>query len=153
MQIPHYESARKFDRLHLWLGLPAIALSTIVGTSVFASLSKTADILFQIVVGLLSVVAAVLTGLQTFLKYSELSEKHRIAGARFANLKHCIELLATLPPSSEDELKQALTEIENRWAKLREDSPTLPMPIWKNIEKTLTFEEYKRRYPELVRYA
>lgn len=150
MQLAHYESARKFDQRHLWLGLPAIALSTIVGTSVFASLSQQTLPFVQIIIGMLSVLAAVLTGLQTFLKYSELSEKHRIAGARFANLKHRIELLASLPPASKEELEKRLVELEKLWSSLREESPTLPTSIWEGIERTLTFEEYKKRYPELL---
>lgn len=140
VQLAHYESARRFERMHLWLGLPAIALSTIVGTAVFASLSKTADFSIQIAVGLLSVAAAVLTGLQTFLKYSELSEKHRLAGARFASLKHRIELLEILPPSTEDELRQTLVSIEESWAKFREESPTLPTRVWREIESKVKFE-------------
>jgi len=135
VQLAHYESARKFDRLHLWLGLPAVALSTIVGTSVFASLSKPANITLQIVVGLFSVTAAVLAALQTFFKYSELSEKHRIAGAKFANLEHRLELLGTMPPASADELKKSLTMIEDTWAKLREESPNLPGRVWQRIER------------------
>ena len=141
VQLAHYESARRFERLHLWLGLPAIAFSTLVGTTVFATLSKTTDLWVQILVGFLSVFAAVLMGLQTFLKYSELAEKHRMAGAKFANLKHRIELLATLPPATESELKEALATIEESWSKLREESPTLPTQVWRHIEKTVTFEK------------
>ena len=44
VQLAHYECARRFEHLHLWLGLPAIALSTLVGTTVFSSLEKTADV-------------------------------------------------------------------------------------------------------------
>jgi hypothetical protein len=137
VQLAHYECARHFERLHLWLGLPAVALSTLVGTTIFASLSKTTDIALQIGVGLLSVVAAVLTGLQTFLRYSELAEKHRLAGARFANLKHRIELLSTFPPANEGELNGSLQAIEEVWSKLREESPMLPGRIWRRIEQTV----------------
>lgn len=139
VQLAHYECARRFERLHLWLGLPAIALSTLVGTAVFSSLEKTTDFRVQIVVGLLSVTAAVLTGLQTFLRYAELAERHRIAGARFANLKHRMELLSTLPPATEADMRVALASIEESWAKLREESPTLPTRVWKQIERTVEF--------------
>ena len=147
VQLAHYESARQFERIHLWLGLPAIALSTLVGTTVFATLSNAADVKVQIAVGFLSVGAAVLTGLQTFLKYSELSEKHRLAGAKFANLKHRIELLMAIPPSTEAELEAALISIEETWSKLREETPTLPTRIWRHIERTVLFDEHQRRYP------
>lgn len=137
MQLAHYECARRFERFHLWLGLPAIALSTIVGTAVFSSLEKSADIRLQIGVGLLSVVAAVLTGLQTFLRYAELAEKHRVTGARFANLKHRIELLMTLPV--EDDMRSELVAIEETWAKLREESPSLSSGVWRRIERQVQF--------------
>ena len=147
VQLAHYESARRFERLHLWLGLPAVALSTLVGTTVFATLSKAPDISVQILVGLLSVAAAVLIGLQTFLKYSELAEKHRMAGAKFPNLKHRMELLATLPPETEVELREALASIEDTWSKLREESPTLPTRVWRHIEKSVLIEEYQYHVP------
>lgn len=137
VQIAHYECARYFERLHLWLGLPAVVLSTVVGTTVFASLSKVTDLAFQIAVGLLSVIAAVLTGLQTFLRYSELAERHRLVGARFANLKHRIELLTAFPPATEAEFNSSLQSVEDAWSKLREESPMLPGRIWKRIEKAI----------------
>ncbi len=137
VQLAHYECARRFERRHLWFGLPAIALSTLVGTTVISSLEKAADARLQIGVGLLSVGAAVLTGLQTFLRYAELAERHRLAGARFANLKHRIELLMTLPP--ETDVHAELTAIEDSWARLREESPTLPAGVWSEIESTVKF--------------
>lgn len=137
VQLAHYECARRFEKLHLRLGLPAIALSAVVGTAVFSSLEKSTSTTLQIVVGLLSVLAAVLTGLQTFLRYGELAEKHRLAGARFANLKHRIELLM-IRPDAPDVADQLVT-IEETWAKLREESPSLPSTVWKRIEREVKF--------------
>lgn len=157
MQLAHYQSARVLEKRHLWLGLPAIALSTIVGTTVFASLKQTAEQStipwLQIAIGLLSVVSAVLVSLQTFLRYAELTEKHRMAGARFANLKHEIELIFTMPPNNEGNLREALATVEAKWSKLREDSPTVPEAIWKDIEKTLTPEEHAKRYAPLPKHG
>jgi hypothetical protein len=150
IQIAHYDSARKFERLHLWLGFPAIVLSTIVGTSVFASLQKTANAntgaWLAILIGLLSILSASLTGLQTFLRYSELAERHRIAAARFISLKHRIELLATLPPPHSEAVHSTLKDIEPSWAKLREESPNIPQKIWGHVEQKLTYEEHAKRY-------
>jgi hypothetical protein len=144
VQLAHYESARYFQRLHLWLGLPAIALSSIVGTSIFASLSGNQAPEVQILAGVLSLVAAALMGLQTFLKHSEQAEKHRLAGARFASLKHRIELLQSFPPTAEDDIRVELQAIEKAWARLREESPTLPTRIWRNIEKTAIVDDMAR---------
>lgn len=114
----------------------------------FASLAKETHAGIKILVGLFSVAAAVLTALQTFLKYSELSDKHRIAGGKFANLKHRIELLSSLTLPPQDELKQQLTMIEDRWAKVREESPNLPQGIWKRFETAANNDETNPDHPD-----
>lgn len=134
VQHAHYESARKFQRMHLALGLPAIAVSTVVGTAVFASMSQAPNPMLQLLAGLLSVSAAVLSGLQTFLKYPELAEKHRLAAAKFANLTHRIELLATMEGASDADLLAELKAIEASWNTLREESPTLPSRVLRGME-------------------
>lgn len=134
VQHAHYESARKFQRMHLALGLPAIAVSTVVGTAVFASISQAPHPLVQMLAGLLSVAAAVLSGLQTFLKYPELAEKHRLAAAKFANLTHRIELLASMEGASDAEMLAELKAIEASWNTLREESPTLPSRALRGME-------------------
>lgn len=152
VQLAHYEAGRVYGRYHILLGLPAIVLSTIVGTAVFATAGSLADeknvIWISIVLGLLSVISAVLVSLQTFLKYSDLAEKHRLAGARSANLKHRIEILATIPPENISDVKIFLTSIENEWSKFREDSPNIPSSMWKRIERSLTYEDHEKRYPD-----
>jgi len=141
VQIAHYATGRAFERRHFLLGIPAVILSTFVGTAVFASLSRFADderLLWpKITVGLLSVTAAILISLQTFLRYAEQAESHRTAGARYAHLKHRLELLVTLPPDSNDKLKEALLALESEWEKVREESPNIPIRIWSQIEQRM----------------
>jgi len=142
VQTGHYEAGRRYDRLHLLLGVPAIAVSALVGTAVFSSLAtEKSGIAATILVGLLSVTSAVLVSLQTFLKYSELAERHKLAGARFADLKHRIELIAVFQPADSESLKSQLAEVEQRWEAVREESPNIPRKIWNRIEKTMTLEK------------
>lgn len=158
MQLAYFECERVYSKYNLLLGWPTIICSTIVGSTVFAALSKGSDgkddinLIIKIAAGFLSVTAAVLAALQTFLKYSDLSEKHRIAGGKFANLKQRIEIIAAFPPNSEEELKVKLTEIEDRWSKLRDESPSIPSRIWNQISKVLTLEKQKEKYPNLMKY-
>ena len=70
----HYLSTDHFARLNYWLGIPVMALSTLVGTSVFASLQEQPEAWLQILIGLASVFAAVLASLQTFLGFAERAE-------------------------------------------------------------------------------
>jgi hypothetical protein len=154
VQTGHYEAGRMYDRLHLLLGIPAIAVSTLVGTAVFASLdAEKHDIFITILVGLLSVAAAVLASLQTFLKYSELAERHKLAGARFADLKHKIEIIAVFQSPDAEALKSQLVEVEGRWETVREESPNIPAKIWHRIEKTMTMEKDLSTHPNFGRVA
>lgn len=148
VQTGHYEVGRRYDRLHLLLGIPAIIVSAIVGTAVFASLAAEKQyVVVTILVGLLSVVAAVLASLQTFLKYSELAERHKLAGARFADLKHKIELISVFQSQDVDVLKSQLADVEERWETVREESPNIPAKIWSRIEKTMTLEKDIAQHP------
>lgn len=152
VQTGHYEAGRRYDRLHLLLGIPAIVVSAIVGTAVFASLAaKNHEPVITILVGFLSVAAAVLASLQTFLKYSELAERHKLAGARFADLKHKIELIAVFQPAELDALKPQLAEVEERWETVREESPNIPGTIWDRIEKNMTLEKDIAMHPNFGR--
>ncbi len=157
MQLAHYSAARIYNKLHLWLGIPAVILSVVVSTSIFSSLSTSAESgntkWLIIIIGLLSVTSGVLAGLQTFLKYSELSEKHRIAGARYAHLKHKIELLATFSIEDEGELRDKLEQIETQWGKYREDSPNISTNQWSKIEKELTYDVHEEKYGDLAKDA
>jgi len=102
-QRAHYLSAEHFGTRKYWLGIPAVVLSTLVGTSVFATVQKQPEVWLQITVGLASVAAALLASLQTFLSYSESAEKHRIVGAKYGALGRELEQLraSDTPPSAE----------------------------------------------------
>ena len=152
MQLAHYECSRIYNRLHLLLGLPSIIFSTIVGTSIFATLSEGADLWIKVGAGLLSVSSAVFAALQTFLKYYELSEKNKIAGGKYANLKQSIEMIATFLPKDESELKNEMQKIEDRWDRLREASPSIPTRVWNRISKDITLQKQKEKYPNLMNY-
>ncbi|GEP61953.1 SLATT domain-containing protein [Reyranella soli] len=67
----HAMNADKLERWHYWLGVPVVILTTIVGTTAFASLSDLGNtrVLIAVGTGALSVSAAVLAALQTFFAF------------------------------------------------------------------------------------
>jgi hypothetical protein len=127
-QSAHYLSADAFSRKSYWLGIPVIVLSTIVGTSVFATLAKGPGPKLQIAVGLASVLAAVLASLQTFLGYSARAEKHRVAGAKYGAVGRELEVLRSSDRSvSED----AIAELRKRLDALALESPNNPISTYR----------------------
>ena len=137
-QLGHIKSATYFDRLNFWLGIPVVALTTIVGTSVFATLQNESSRSLKIATGVGSVIAAVLAGVQTFLRYSERAEKHRVTSGKYGVLRREVEQNLAFAPSSSDELKEYVDSLRLRWDKLTEDSPTAPKRIWQEAEKDLS---------------
>lgn len=128
-QKAHYLTTEHFRRRHYWLGIPAIVLSTAVGTSVFATLQKRElNPWLQVAVGLASVLAAVLAGLQTFFGYSERAEKHRTAGARYGALGRELEaMLATTEPIADE----AVADLRKRLDALALEAPNNPERIYR----------------------
>lgn len=126
-QRAHYLSADHFSKRKYWLGIPAVVLATLVGTSVFATLSNKPEPWLQILLGLASVAAALLTSLQTFLGYSERAEKHRLAGAKYGALgRELEELLAAVTTLSTDQTKR----VRERLDVLAMESPNNPQPFY-----------------------
>ena len=134
----HYNAARYFGKLHYWIGIPAVIFAAIVGTSVFATLKKDVDIYIKITVASFSIIAAILSALQTFLKYNERSEKHRLIGARYADIKREIEQLLTIAEDHLNENKKEINSIRVEIKHISEDAPSLPARFYKAAK-----EKYK----------
>jgi hypothetical protein len=129
----NYLAANAYSRKHVKFGVVAVSLSAIVGTGVFASLGKQVNPTIQILVGGMSVAAAVLAALQTFLKHGDRASSHRQAAARYGALVRQIE---TLLATSKNILStEVLDELRTKMDKLAQETPQLPEHIWKRSLK------------------
>lgn len=128
VQSVHYTCMRRFSRLHYLLGIPALVLSTAVGTAVIASLENEPTGRAKIIWGLLSVLSAVLGALQTFLGFSQRAEKHRQTGAGYGAVIRRIELLDALS-HSEKEIESELQTLKDEMDNLAEHAPGVPFSI------------------------
>ena len=111
-----------------------IGLTTLVGTSVFATLQKRPEPWLQITVGLASVLAAILASLQTFMGYSQRAEKHRVAGAKYGALGRELEALRASTKAESDEV---IAELRKRLDTLALESPNNPIWIYKRAKTEL----------------
>jgi hypothetical protein len=129
----HDVAARLYAKGQYALGIPSLVVSTIVGTSVFAALSsKEVPALW---VGILSIAAAVLAALQTFMDFGGRSDKHRSAGVKYKAAIRLIEqnkvrLAQGTAPSSEevDSMRTLLDTLEDA-------APVVMPKIYDQIEK------------------
>lgn len=128
-QRAHFEAATALERAHFAIGIPLVILSTVVGSSVFASLQQQTDVRITIAVGVASVLTAILAGVQTFLRFAERAERHRVVAAKFGVLRKDIEVLR-VRTFDQKEREAATVELKERWNELSEGSPTVPVHVW-----------------------
>lgn len=135
-QESHYEASKPLAKLNTRLGLPVVIFSTIVGTSVFASLSKEVNIYWKITVAVISILAAILAGLQTFLKFSEKSEAHRAIASQAGSLRRQIEQLIA-SGDVENISEEKLNSLREQIDKLSANAPAISEKIWIKAKKRL----------------
>jgi hypothetical protein len=133
-QFAHYEAIKPLSGANYKLGVPVALLSGLVGTSIFATLETEADISVRIIVGIIAVLAAVLSSLQTFLRLSERAEKHRAVAVRYGALRRELETAIAKGGPYEAKLVDGLRE---KLDSISSESPEIPDRVWKKIEKML----------------
>ncbi|HEU4355981.1 MAG TPA: SLATT domain-containing protein [Actinomycetota bacterium] len=132
-QHAHYFLAGRLRRSNLWLGIPTVVISAVVGTSLFATLAQEgADIpnALRAIVGTLSVLAAVLAALQTFLRFAERSERHVVAGDWYAAIARRIDELAVIPPDRRGDPREVLDGIRKELNKASQSYPEIGEKLW-----------------------
>src|SRR4029079_16080306 len=127
----HFDVAEELSRRNLFLGIPVVVLSAIVGTSLFASVSGDGvAVWIRIAAGTVSLIAGVLASIQTFLRFGARAEQHRVAAERWAAVKREIEKVRTLPSEQVGEANELLDDIKARMDQAADKSPAMPKRRW-----------------------
>lgn len=133
--IAHSKGASYYSRMHMKLGIPVIVVTALVGTTVFATLGSSTLLFIQIGVGLLSVTAAVLASLQTFLGYGERSERHKLAAFKYGVLRRNIELFIATAPPDDAKLCSFAEDFKTKWDMADNESPAIPQRFYDSAAK------------------
>ena len=138
-QAAHYAAADVFRRLNYIVGIPAIVFSSIVGTAIFAGLEH--DSPRTLAVAFASIVAAVLAGLQTFLRFSERASQHGTAADWYSAIRRDIEETLHLPIESRGKAKDCLDRFRKEMNRVGQDAPELNVRLWKREAKRFGVKE------------
>jgi hypothetical protein len=136
LQRAQYSTAKLCATLHFLIGIPLVVISATVSTAVFATLKTSPDTEAKLVVGLFSLIATVLAGLQTFLRLSERAERHKQAGVRYGGLRRQMELEIVTTPISRD----FLVLFQEEWTRLDKESPTVPQWLYERARNAVIAE-------------
>ena len=139
----HRVMADRMRRRHLTLGIPVVILTTLIGTSAFASISKAHgdSITFLgvdpdavlVIVGTISILAAILSSLQTFLRYATRAEGHRIAALRYESLRRDMATTLALPRAARGQPDRDLGSVRQRMDRYAKESPTIGERQWEKL--------------------
>ena len=134
----HYQLASGLRRKNLRLGVPVVIFSSCVGTSLFASLANPEVGIppaLKVTVGSISLVAAILATLQTFLRFGERAEKHVVAADWYAAMRRDIEQLLALSAKERGTPKSCFDRIRKQMSKVGQHSPEIGDKLWKVMAK------------------
>jgi hypothetical protein len=135
----HYASADTLRLLNYFIGVPAAILSSIVGTAVFAGLEKGSAQTY--IIASISILTAVLAGLQTFLRFSERAVQHATAGDWYSAVRRDIEATLHLPIEFRGRAKDCLDKFRKEMNRVAQDSPELRGLLWKREAKRFGVKE------------
>jgi hypothetical protein len=127
--ISHHRAATHFKRLGTIIGLLATVLSALAATTVFLSAFQSDRTTLMIIAGSLSVFTVIFTASHHFLKFGELSERHRQAGASFGELRRELEVLIQ-PDQKIDKNDPKFMEISAKWENAEKTAPPVPQSIY-----------------------
>ena len=136
----HFEAAKLYRKRHLWLAIPTVAISALLGTTVFANLQHSDDPRIKFALAVFSIAMIVLSSLQSFLRFSETSERHQTAAVQIGEVRR--ELEQQLVFAHRDPVVKALRE---KWDAADRQAPTIPSRIYNAAHATVKSEETKTR--------
>jgi hypothetical protein len=140
----HYRMSDRRARTHQWVGGLAIIAAATVSTGFLSTINSTPSNAFKFAGGVLALFAAILAGFQTFYKFAEVGEQHRLAAASYGSVRRDLDLfLARYAVKDPADAPTAITELDrlaDRVDALDQEGPGYPGRVYAHIKK-------KRREP------
>lgn len=148
----HHCATSGWAARHLWLGIPTIVISTVVGAAAFSKYSN--EYPWVAVVGsALSVAVAVLSAISTFLNPNEKENAHFSAAHGYDKLNNDSRLFWSVDCWQEDSdlvLTTKLRELVDRKNELNSSSPQIPNWAYRKAKKGIEEGESSFRVDKVV---
>ena len=116
----HFNAAERKEKQHFWIGIPLIVLNVVTGSVLLYVLTDDKTNWVKYVPLVLAVIAAILSGFQTFLNLQKKVEGHRSVGNKYLTImKKCDRLQAYIDDDAINDrdliesVEQIASEIEN----------------------------------------
>src|SRR5215831_3481065 len=126
----HYDTAATLKNYHYRIGIPLVILSAISASHILTE-AEVFDLFrsySKLTASCISLLVTILAAMQTFLGFEKRSELHYKAGVKYGAMKRKIEIMADCDEKN-------LSELNTAWNALTEESPIIPMRLWRKNEK------------------
>lgn len=140
-----YDAAEKENRLSRWLSWTSIALSAVVGTSIFA---EWAEGTYRVPLGLAAIIAAASSALQRTSKLDERADAHRVAGAKYGRIRRRADMLRVRLIGGDISREAGLLELDGigeDLSKLAAEARSLPYDVYR-----AAVEAFDQTHPEYL---
>ena len=133
----HYEAARRWSRIYLWLGIPTAIIAGISGISAFEEQ--------KLLAGATAIIAAALASISTFLNPSEKAQSHYTAGIKFTALKNGTRIYREIEllDDTNKNLKKELLKLSLERNSINEVSSQIPRWAFEKARKGIEQGESK----------
>jgi hypothetical protein len=132
VQDAHYDASATLKRFHYLTGLPLVVLSALATSNILAEAGVFPSFIpySKLTAAILSLLVTVLAAIQAFMGFEKRSENHYRAGVKYGAMKRAIECC---DPAAIEE--KELAKIRQKWDALTEETPIIPLRIWRANEK------------------
>ena len=137
----HFEAAKYYEQRHLMISVPAVVMSAMLGTTVFAHLQFSENSVVKFLLAVCTVSMIVLSSLQAFLKYAECAERHKTAAVQIGEIRRELEQLLAYKPNPADIAVETATVLRKKWDATDRQAPTIPTRIYSYWQNEITREE------------
>lgn len=121
-QKANYALAIKHNKYHYWIGLPATLLTMIAAATLLATAEESR---IKITIGIVGIIAAILSAIQTFYSQAKRAENHRFIASQLVHVRRDIEIFERFVPDRKSERQQRIREIDERISQIEEDTPAI----------------------------
>jgi len=131
MRLLHSKATASYSRRNMWYTLPVIVMSTLAGAANFSQERVPLEYrgTFAMSVGMLNIIAGIITTVQQFLKITQLNEAHRVSSIAWDKFYRNIKTELAKHPKERIPVIQFLKMCKEEYDRLMETSPPIPEPI------------------------
>jgi uncharacterized membrane protein YgaE (UPF0421/DUF939 family) len=135
----HRLESIQWKKRNNWLGIPSLIIASLIAPIGGIDALK-GCFLMNLISILGGVLVAILVGLQTFLKPSEIAEKHRQTSNTFEKLRHKLEYIFEF--AGDNEIDAEIDKIRTQWEKIDQLNVSQS-----NFKKAAEWIDKSNKYP------